>query len=116
MQYVYIITQFYPLFKTLLAMTESLVRSGSLSALVFDADALDFLWTDPEATSRLAAFLDRLPPPGPLTYRLPLPARIAHRPLPGQFSAGAAGGAALPGHHVQYHPLAVATDGRVLHL
>jgi recombination protein RecA len=42
-----------------LAMTESLVRSGSLSALVFDAP--DFLWTDPEATSQLAAFLDRLP-------------------------------------------------------
>jgi recombination protein RecA len=46
-----------------LAMTESLVRSGGLSALVFDADALDFLWTDPEAMSRLAAFLDRLPAP-----------------------------------------------------
>jgi recombination protein RecA len=46
-----------------LAMTESLVRSGGLSALVFDADALDFLWTDREATSRLAAFLDRLPAP-----------------------------------------------------
>lgn len=44
-----------------LAMTESLVRSGSLSALIFDA--LDFLWTDPEATSQLAAFLDRLPTP-----------------------------------------------------
>jgi recombination protein RecA len=46
-----------------LAMTESLGRSGSLSALVFDADALDFLWTDPEATPQLAAFLDRLPAP-----------------------------------------------------
>ena len=46
-----------------LAMTESLVRSGGLSALVFDADALDFLWTDREATSQLAAFLDRLPTP-----------------------------------------------------
>ena len=46
-----------------LAMTESLVRSGGLSALVFDADALDFLWTDREATSQLAAFLDRLPAP-----------------------------------------------------
>jgi recombination protein RecA len=46
-----------------LAITESLVRSGSLSALAFDADALDFLWTDPEATSQLAAFLDRLPAP-----------------------------------------------------
>jgi len=46
-----------------LAMTESLVRSGGLSALVFDADALDFLWTDREATSQLAAFLDRLPGP-----------------------------------------------------
>ncbi|MFB0536886.1 MAG: hypothetical protein ACETWR_18130 [Anaerolineae bacterium] len=43
-------------------MTESLVRSGSLSALVFEADAPDFLWSDPEATSRLAAFLDLLPP------------------------------------------------------
>lgn len=46
-----------------LAMTESLVRSGGLSALVFDADALDFLWTDPEAMSQIAAFLDRLPAP-----------------------------------------------------
>ena len=46
-----------------LAMTESLVRSGSLSALVFDADALDFLWTDPEAAPQIAAFLDRLPAP-----------------------------------------------------
>ena len=46
-----------------LAMTESLVRSGSLTALVFDADALDFLWTDPGAAPQLAAFLDRLPAP-----------------------------------------------------
>jgi recombination protein RecA len=42
-----------------LAMTEALVRSGSLAALVFDA--LDFLWTDPEAASLLAATLNRLP-------------------------------------------------------
>lgn len=42
-----------------LAMTEALVRSGGLSALVFDA--LDFLWTDPEASSLLAATLNRLP-------------------------------------------------------
>jgi recombination protein RecA len=46
-----------------LAMTESLVRSGGLSALVFDADALGFLWTDRETTSQIAAFLDRLPVP-----------------------------------------------------
>jgi recombination protein RecA len=44
-----------------LAMTESLVRSGGLSALVFDAP--DFLWTDPEVTPQLAVFLDRLPAP-----------------------------------------------------
>ena len=40
-----------------LAMTESLVRSGGLSALVFDA--LDILWT----TRHLAAALDRLAAP-----------------------------------------------------
>jgi recombination protein RecA len=44
-----------------LAMTESLVRSGGLSALVFDA--LDVLWTDPDAARHLAAFLDRLAAP-----------------------------------------------------
>jgi recombination protein RecA len=44
-----------------LAMTESLVRSGSLSALVFDAP--DFLGADSEAASHLTAFLDRLPGP-----------------------------------------------------
>jgi recombination protein RecA len=44
-----------------LAMTESLVRSGSLSALVFDAP--DFLGADSEAASHLTAFLDRLPAP-----------------------------------------------------
>jgi recombination protein RecA len=42
-----------------LAATESLARSGGLSALVFDA--LDFLWTDPGATASLAATLNRLP-------------------------------------------------------
>ena len=44
-----------------LAMTEALARSGSLSALVFDA--LDFLWTDPVAAPLLAATLTRLPAP-----------------------------------------------------
>lgn len=42
-----------------LAMTEALVRSDSLAAIVFDA--MDFLWTDPEAASLLAATLNRLP-------------------------------------------------------
>jgi recombination protein RecA len=42
-----------------LAMTEALVRSGGLSALVFDA--LDFLWTDAQAATLLAATLNRLP-------------------------------------------------------
>jgi recombination protein RecA len=42
-----------------LATTEALVRSGSLAALVFDA--LDFLWTDPEAAVLLAATFNRLP-------------------------------------------------------
>jgi recombination protein RecA len=42
-----------------LAMTEALVRSGGLAALVFDA--LDFLWTDAEAAQLLAATLNRLP-------------------------------------------------------
>jgi recombination protein RecA len=42
-----------------LAMTEALARSGSLSALVFDA--LDFLWTDPLAASLLVATFNRLP-------------------------------------------------------
>lgn len=42
-----------------LAATEALARSGGLSALVFDA--LDFVWTDPEAASHLAAILNRLP-------------------------------------------------------
>jgi recombination protein RecA len=42
-----------------LAMTEALVRSGSLSVLVFDA--LDFLWTDLQAAHLLAATLNRLP-------------------------------------------------------
>jgi RecA/RadA recombinase len=42
-----------------LAMTESLVRSGELSAVVLDV--LDFVWTDPQAASCLAATLNRLP-------------------------------------------------------
>ncbi len=42
-----------------LAMTEALIHSGGLSALVFDA--LDFLWTDAEAAHLLAATLNRLP-------------------------------------------------------
>ena len=42
-----------------LAMTEALVHSGGLSALVFDA--LDFLWTDAQAANLLAATLNRLP-------------------------------------------------------
>ena len=42
-----------------LAMTEALIHSGGLAAVVFDA--LDFLWTDPEAASLLAASLNRLP-------------------------------------------------------
>jgi recombination protein RecA len=44
-----------------LAMTEALIRSGYLAALVFDA--LDFFWTDPAIASRLAATLNRLPAP-----------------------------------------------------
>jgi recombination protein RecA len=44
-----------------LAMTEALAHSGGLAALVFDT--LDFLWTDPVATSLLAATLNRLPTP-----------------------------------------------------
>jgi recombination protein RecA len=42
-----------------LAMTEALIHSGGHAAVVFDA--LDFLWTDPEAASLLAATLNRLP-------------------------------------------------------
>jgi len=42
-----------------LAMTEALIHGGGLAAVVFDA--LDFLWTDPEAASLLAASLNRLP-------------------------------------------------------
>jgi hypothetical protein len=42
-----------------LAMTESLVRHGDLSAVVLDV--LDFVWTDPLAASYLAATLNRLP-------------------------------------------------------
>lgn len=42
-----------------LAMTEALIHSGGLAAVVFDA--LDFLWTDAEAASLLAASLNRLP-------------------------------------------------------
>ncbi len=42
-----------------LAMTEALVHSGGLSALVFDA--LGFLWTDAESAHFLAATLNRLP-------------------------------------------------------
>jgi recombination protein RecA len=44
-----------------LAMTESLARSGGLSALVFDV--LEVLWIDPEAARHLAATLDRLVAP-----------------------------------------------------
>jgi recombination protein RecA len=43
-----------------LAMTEALARSGGLAALVFDA--LDFVWTDPDVASHLAATLNRLTP------------------------------------------------------
>jgi recombination protein RecA len=42
-----------------LAMTEALIHSGGLAALVFDT--LDFLWTDPLVASFLAATLNRLP-------------------------------------------------------
>ncbi len=42
-----------------LAMTEALVRNSGLVALVFDA--LDFLWTDPQAASLLASTFNRLP-------------------------------------------------------
>ena len=42
-----------------LAATEALVRSGGLSAMVFDS--LDFLWTDVQAATLLAATLNRLP-------------------------------------------------------
>ncbi len=42
-----------------LAMTEALVRNGGLVALVFEA--LDFLWTDPQAASFLASTFNRLP-------------------------------------------------------
>ena len=41
-----------------LAMTEALVHSGGLAALVFDA--LDFLWTDAEAAQLLTTTLNRL--------------------------------------------------------
>jgi recombination protein RecA len=44
-----------------LAMTEAMVRSGGSVALVFDT--LDILWTDPTATSLMAATLNRLPVP-----------------------------------------------------
>jgi len=43
-----------------LAITEALVRSGSLAAVVFEA--LDFFWSEPLATSLLTATLGRLPP------------------------------------------------------
>jgi recombination protein RecA len=42
-----------------LAATEALARDGGLAALVFDA--LDFLWTDPQAASLLASTVTRLP-------------------------------------------------------
>jgi recombination protein RecA len=42
-----------------LAMAENLARSGGLAAAVLDL--LDFLWTDPSASSLLLATLDRLP-------------------------------------------------------
>jgi len=43
-----------------LAMMESLVRNGGLSALVFDS--LNVLWTDLDAAQHLTASLDRLTP------------------------------------------------------
>lgn len=50
----------YDLAETL-AMAEALARSGGLSALVFDTT--DFFWADPDAASRVAAFLNRLSAP-----------------------------------------------------
>jgi recombination protein RecA len=44
-----------------LAITEALVRSESLAALVFDA--MDYLWGDPRAISQLTSCLDRLSVP-----------------------------------------------------
>lgn len=44
-----------------LTMTEALVRTGSLSALVFDG--LDALWSDADAAPLLAAYLGRLMAP-----------------------------------------------------
>ncbi|MEJ2211607.1 MAG: ATPase domain-containing protein [Anaerolineae bacterium] len=44
-----------------LAATEALARDGGLAALVFDA--LDFLWTDPQAAALLASTVTRLPRP-----------------------------------------------------
>jgi hypothetical protein len=44
-----------------LAITEALACNGSFAALVFDA--MDYLWTDPQAASQLAATLNRLSAP-----------------------------------------------------
>jgi recombination protein RecA len=41
-----------------LSMTEALIHTGGLAAVVFDV--LDFLWTDPEAAALLAASFNRL--------------------------------------------------------
>jgi recombination protein RecA len=69
-----------------LAATEALVRSGSLSAMVFDS--LDFLWTDAQAAALLAATLNRLPA---ALSRANTTLLILHETAPAETAAGASG-------------------------
>ncbi len=66
-----------------LAMTEALVRSGGLAALVLDV--LDFLWTDPGAVPLLAATLNRLPAALARSSTILL---VLHEPSAGSATAG----------------------------
>jgi recombination protein RecA len=69
-----------------LAATEALVRSGGLSAMVFDS--LDFLWTDAQAAALLAATLNRLPA---ALSRANTTLLILHETAPAETATGASG-------------------------
>ena len=85
-----------------LATTEALVRSGGLSALVFDA--LDFLWTDAQAASLLAATLNRLPA---ALSRANTTLLILHETVSGELPLGGSPTGASPALSALSHSAAV---------
>ena len=85
-----------------LAATEALVRSGSLAAMV--SDSLDFLWTDAQAATLLAATLNRLPA---ALSRANTTLLILHETAPGELPRGNSPGGASPALSSLSHSAAV---------